>query len=307
MASKIPQRPPLQLKRATTLDIGTTFENHALRYLNKGLYMNVRRVGGAGDGGIDLRGWWWLPKSNVRSSTSSSSLPTPTTGPSSTMGDTRRVKVIAQCKAEKKALGPRAIREMEGVMAGLAFRLARSKSRSSSPISTLSETEDSDVIDADIDEDKTIALLISQSGFSKSTMTQATSSGTPLMLIHLPGGRFDPADQDAERELVVAEDRDGVTQEQGEFFWLPSFSHLPELIRGRLISSQDQKSPKGTSGIHVESIWWNRALSHNILGNSGSNLELRKTMIQPKLAGEPMGVGVALWMDGKPVGRRGPP
>jgi len=60
--------------------------------------MSLSQVGGAGDGGVDLRGWWTIPKS-----------------PTSIEG--RRLRVLGQCKAERKALGPRIVRELEGVMA----------------------------------------------------------------------------------------------------------------------------------------------------------------------------------------------
>ncbi|WVF68502.1 hypothetical protein IAT40_003269 [Kwoniella sp. CBS 6097] len=354
MASKIPLPRKSSLKRTTTLDIGTTFENHALRYLNDGLYMNVRRVGGAGDGGIDLRGWWWLPRPRsttpiTSSSSSSSSSPT-STGMSMSMEDVRRVKVVAQCKAEKKALGPRAIREMEGVMAGLAFRLAQHQNRTqSNDIATASTNDDSSEDDTDINDEEvepTIAVLISQSGFTKSTMAQATASGTPLMLIHLPGGKFEPANgTETEHEgLDEATNGNGEseyhhpvgnqnkvdkwsfssragissplssTSIQNTRLSLPS-ARSRESIPNSSIEPNTTSQSDDISDIQVESIWWNRALSHNVLGSTGGgNLELRKTMVQPRAgagasaaARGSMSVSVGLWMDGKPVGRCGPP
>jgi hypothetical protein len=75
--------------------------------------MSLTQVGGAGDGGVDLRGWWTIPAS------SSSSPSSPRSG--SAIGTTgtgvRRLRVLGQCKAERKALGPRTVRELEGVMA----------------------------------------------------------------------------------------------------------------------------------------------------------------------------------------------
>jgi hypothetical protein len=61
--------------------------------------MEMTQVGGAGDGGVDLRGWWTIPRTAGSESTS------------------RRLRVLGQCKAERKALGPRIVRELEGVMA----------------------------------------------------------------------------------------------------------------------------------------------------------------------------------------------
>jgi hypothetical protein len=62
--------------------------------------MSLTQVGGAGDGGVDLRGWWTIPKLG-----------------STSMSEGRRLRVLGQCKAERKALGPRIVRELEGVMA----------------------------------------------------------------------------------------------------------------------------------------------------------------------------------------------
>jgi hypothetical protein len=64
--------------------------------------MDLAQVGGANDGGVDLRGWWTIPS---REGQAKSGL--------------RRLRVVAQCKAESKPLGPRAVRELEGVMANL--------------------------------------------------------------------------------------------------------------------------------------------------------------------------------------------
>lgn len=59
-----------------------------MAFCNQRLGMSLRQVGGANDGGVDLRGHWDLPD--------------------------RRFAVIGQCKAERKALGPRHVRELEG-------------------------------------------------------------------------------------------------------------------------------------------------------------------------------------------------
>ncbi|WWC95768.1 hypothetical protein V866_002634 [Kwoniella sp. B9012] len=198
----------------TTLDIGTSFEKHALKYLNNQLYMDLRRVGGAGDGGIDLRGWWWLPRSPRMSGDMTEAK----------NESVRRVRVIVQCKAEKKSLGPRNVRELEGVMGNLRFH---SNPSSTSTLSLSSSSEPSDSSLNPYEED--IAILISQSGFTKSTMLYSTSSNIPLMLVHLPGG--DPGAQ-SEHEA----------EEEGPF-------------------------DDGGQEIEVKSLWWNKALSEGVLGN----------------------------------------
>lgn len=67
-----------------------------------------------------------------------------------------------------------------------------------------------------------------------------------------------------------------------------------------LISS----SPERDSGtfadqerIKVESAWWNRPLSHGILGGK---MELRREVL---VAGDGLGANTALWMDGERLGR----
>ncbi|KAJ1032067.1 hypothetical protein NDA13_002442 [Ustilago tritici] len=57
--------------------------------------MALERTGGAGDRGIDLRGWWSPPQSS------------------------NRIRILAQCKCQDeggKKMGPVLIREMEGVI-----------------------------------------------------------------------------------------------------------------------------------------------------------------------------------------------
>ena len=103
------------LVRRTTVDIGRAFELHSLRFLNEKLHMSLTQVGGAGDGGVDLRGWWNVP---APSTTSARILSEPGSDPrAGTIAGIRKLRVLGQCKAERKALGPRAVRELEGVMA----------------------------------------------------------------------------------------------------------------------------------------------------------------------------------------------
>lgn len=117
----------------STVHKGGAFEKRALRLLQSSLSMSLQRVGGRSDGGIDLQGWWWLPSQSP---------------------DRKRIRVLAQCKAEKKKIGPKYIREMEGVL-----------HRFSSPA---------------------VALFISESQFSRETLLRAHSSSIPFFLLHLP-------------------------------------------------------------------------------------------------------------------------
>ena len=75
---------------------GVQFETRALSLLEQHFSMSLKRVGGCGDGGIDMLGWWWIPKF--------------------TKEKRRRIRVIVQCKAEKKKISPKYVRELEGVL-----------------------------------------------------------------------------------------------------------------------------------------------------------------------------------------------
>ena len=122
--------------------IGAAFERHALKFLNYHLDMSLVRVGGRGDAGIDLRGWWWLPRQALReqptmASTSTSVSPLAVIDTDTPIGHTKspvdrkgkrkagpfddlvRLRIVGQCKALSKKVAPRDVRELEGVMAGL--------------------------------------------------------------------------------------------------------------------------------------------------------------------------------------------
>ena len=124
-----------------------------MRLLQTNLSMSLNRVGGKSDGGIDLQGWWWLPFAP-------SAFSDPT--------HRRRVRVFAQCKAEKKKIGPKYIREMEGVL----HRYLNGPN----PM---------------------VALFISESNFTKETLLRTRSSSIPFFLLHLP-----PENEDAIGSMV---------------------------------------------------------------------------------------------------------
>jgi hypothetical protein len=112
----------------SAVEIGRAFEFHAARYLNNVFQMSLLRVGKAGDEGVDLRGYWYLPPSRQTGETGPSgsasgrSLPAgarPDDKGESSGSGTRRLSVVGQCKAERGALGAKYVREMEGVMGHL--------------------------------------------------------------------------------------------------------------------------------------------------------------------------------------------
>jgi len=141
--------------------------------------MTLDRVGGKHDGGIDLQGWWWIPST-----------------PSETSGSDRRrrIRVLAQCKAEKKKTSPKYVRELEGV-------LSRHKTQ-----------------DGRDNTSPAMALFLSESTYTKATIIRAMSSHVPFLLLHMP-----PSDQDAEAETSA-----GV----GSALWNDALSGTNGLLKG---------------------------------------------------------------------------
>ncbi len=79
--------------------------------------------------------------------------------------DRRRIRVVGQCKAEKKKMGPNYVRELEGVV----FRF----------LATSSDATIDPPLPPQISTSPVVALLISQSPFTKSTLVRAQSSPIP--------------------------------------------------------------------------------------------------------------------------------
>jgi len=172
----------------STVARGTAFEQRSLQLLQDYFSMSLRRVGGKSDGGVDLIGWWWLPLSESQS---------PSSTPSTL--SCRRIRVLAQCKAEKKKFSPNYVREMEGVWHMHAQ--ARSPSTSTSELGT-------------------VALLLSESTFTTATLTRALGSSVPFLLMHLPS----PPTLDPRAENTLGE--------VGSAFWNPALGGAYGLLRG---------------------------------------------------------------------------
>ncbi|CDO75003.1 hypothetical protein BN946_scf184965.g5 [Trametes cinnabarina] len=151
----------------TTVMKGSNFEERSLGVLREHLSMSLRRVGGKGDGGIDLQGWWWLPVECLSLALSSSSIL------DSCGAMRRRIRVIAQCKAEEKKIGPRYIRELEGTV----LRHSTNPMRMQTNLPPQS---------GDPTWDALVGMFISISPFTKASLLLAYSSPIPLALLHLP-------------------------------------------------------------------------------------------------------------------------
>ncbi|KAI0777303.1 hypothetical protein BD413DRAFT_175489 [Trametes elegans] len=171
---------PTASASVTTVAKGGRFEQRSQRILREHLSMSLQRVGGRGDGGIDLQGWWWLPPVCLERVDTSSG------DQSGSLGQARRrLRVVAQCKAEEKKIGPRYIRELEGTVLRHAAHppLLEHGRHVSGAQGAL------------------VGLFISISPFTKASVLQAYSSPIPLALLHLPE---QVEGRDCERDYDVA-------------------------------------------------------------------------------------------------------
>ena len=185
-------------KLLSTVHRGTAFEHRSLSLLTEHMSMSLTRVGGSGDGGVDLIGWWWVPGGENSTMTCAcpvlcapqlSGRPTrkycwlsAVTDPEKSGGDwslanRRRLRVLAQCKAEKRRMGPGYLRELEGVVYKYAAALATGGDLppydAPAPPSAPAEAPP-------------VALLVSESAFTRGCLLAANASPLPFLLVHLP-------------------------------------------------------------------------------------------------------------------------
>ncbi|KAI8823247.1 hypothetical protein BJ741DRAFT_634510 [Chytriomyces cf. hyalinus JEL632] len=104
-------------KPITAAAVGTAFEFATGRVLQSMGFLNVERVGGRGDGGIDLRAVMRLPSSTPRESIASHVDPDISTNVINSGIKNTNINTIIQCKYVKHSgTGPRSLRELEGVI-----------------------------------------------------------------------------------------------------------------------------------------------------------------------------------------------
>ncbi|KAJ7275085.1 hypothetical protein C8J57DRAFT_1062283 [Mycena rebaudengoi] len=194
---------------------GTIFEERSMKILQDHLSMSLRRVGGKSDGGIDLMGWWWLPPSD---SQPPSNLVAPP--------ERRRLRVLAQCKAEKKKASPKYVREMEGVL----HRYMSLMKPAAEPASPL-----------DGSQYPLVALLVSESPFTKATILRAQSSPVPFFLLHLPPVPDASLEEDPE-----------VVNSIGTAVWNPALAGVRGLLGGKM----EARWERSISGSGRPGLWW---------------------------------------------------
>lgn len=201
---------------------GVAFEERCLKILQSNLSMTLHRVGGKADGGVDLQGWWWLPTS--RESLHHDHI------------KRRRLRVFAQCKAEKKKISPKYVREMEGV---LLHHLAQQSPRN--PY----------LLPAQDLMDPVVGMFLSSSPFTKATLLRATASPIPFMLLHVP----ESPDEEGE-SLRTPDDASQQRNDSG----LGSIIFNPALGSswGLLLGEVEARWEFSSQGLHLArpGLWW---------------------------------------------------
>lgn len=208
----------------STVHRGTHFENRSIAVLEQHLSMSLRRVGGRGDEGIDMVGWWWIP--GVESG------PPPL--------QRRRIRVIAQCKAEKKKIGPKYIRELEGVLHRF---LTPSTSETNIGLEDIDSHElaDTNTQTAQLRQISSLGLFISESPFTKATVLRTQSSSIPLLLLHLPPEDEISALPSSKSELGAA-------------IWNPALAGDQGLLGGQM----EIRWERSIKGHNRPRLWWRK-------------------------------------------------
>ncbi|KAJ3567873.1 hypothetical protein NP233_g6078 [Leucocoprinus birnbaumii] len=206
---------------------GTRFESRALALLEQRMSMTLRRVGGKGDGGMDLIGWWWLPHISQDVLTTC---------------HRRRIRIIAQCKAEKKKIGPKYIRELEGVLH--RYHTLSSLKTDPEPGTGPAQIPAAIPIEAiHYPHIPSIGLFLSESPFTKATVVYAQSSLIPLLLIHLP-----PDDQDGALDQSLP----SCKNELGTAIWNSALAGDQGLLGGGM----EIRWERSNKSLGRPGLWW---------------------------------------------------
>ncbi|KAJ3485471.1 hypothetical protein NLI96_g4940 [Meripilus lineatus] len=193
--------------------------------------MTLHRIGGRSDGGVDLQGWWWLP-------TSEEALHQDHT-------HRRRIRVLAQCKAEKKKISPKYVREMEGVLLHHLLPSPEVDPANLNPDSL--PTQDP--------RDPVVGLFVSSSPFTKATLLRATASPLPFMLLHIPT----PPRAEDDVALPIPPQEDDPTDsdddpELGSIVLNPALGSSAGLLAGE-IEARWEYSQQGPN-LARPALWW---------------------------------------------------
>ncbi|KAB5591238.1 Restriction endonuclease [Ceratobasidium theobromae] len=205
--------------RMMTVHVGKAFEERSLAILQSRLSMSLRHVGGRGDGGVDLQGWWWVPRL-----------------PSASLQDRRRIRILAQCKAFRSKLGPVHIRELEG--AALFYQRPASAldlaytTEPTEPTEPEPEPEPEPELESDRNPSELVAMLISLSGFTSAAIRRAIASPVPFLLLHIPALKVDPNTKQPAYSQPLPKGR--VSEPLGSIIWNSPLAGESGLLGGHM-------------------------------------------------------------------------
>ncbi|KIJ39073.1 hypothetical protein M422DRAFT_175664 [Sphaerobolus stellatus SS14] len=214
----------------SNVHLGRAFEIRSLELLQAQFSMSLTWVGGAARLGRTRtaayrsfkRCGWWLPDlegMNPKGLESES--------PDGIVR--RRIRVLGQCKAEKRKLGPKYVREMEGVLA--RHHMHAEKTGVKEP---------------------TMGVFVSQSPFTRSAILRAYSSSMSFFLLHLPPETQEEVDEANEADPET-EEHDGFMSHIGAAIWNPALGASNGLLQGR-IEVRWERSLK--SGLRRPGLWF---------------------------------------------------
>jgi len=231
---------------------GVAFEQRSLRVLHEHLSMSLRRVGGRSDGGIDLQGWWWLPTSpdphSNRDTAARAQDPQQITR--------RRIRLLGQCKAEKKKIGPNYIREMEGVIHRHITRTPDIVARTVATANNLLPDDDAENPSFCAPAPVVVALFISSSPFTKAALIHAQSSPIPFILLHLPTLSSDNIEENPDSIPQGDNGRQNAKEEDtlGSIVLNHTLSHSSGPLSGEIEVRWER--PLGSHSIGRPGLWW---------------------------------------------------
>ena len=110
-----------------------------------------------------------------------------------TIANRRRLRVLAQCKAEKRKMGPAYLRELEGVVSKYAAAGMLSASSRVPKAVAPNDEDPSSTPTTTSTEPLPIALLVSESAFTRHCLLAAHASPLPFLLVHLPPSNPPPS------------------------------------------------------------------------------------------------------------------
>ncbi|THH13297.1 hypothetical protein EW146_g6902, partial [Bondarzewia mesenterica] len=190
-----------------------------------------------------------------------------------TLNDTasrRRVRVLAQCKAEKKKMGPNYVRELEGVIYRFKYVDVAASSRHAYSTTAIEPSTDAplSLLPAATNEESAngsgpvVALLISESPFTRACLLAAQSSTIPFFLLHLPS--LDPSPPDDEvfnsiesepsLESIVPLTTDGAI---GTAFWNAALASTRGVLGGEIEMRWERALLESCPvGIGRPGLWW---------------------------------------------------